>query len=408
MKKGIIVLLITVLAAGMVFAGTLTGSAGISFGFDLDKKDWGFTNSTSTKYKFTFELDTTAAGKDAHETNIWAEIAANASAVIKENKVVTTTVKLTTANIHIDEVTIGILNAGGAYDYAADYHDSDSDGTPDNDLVESEGYYAPGFTVSYSDWNGGFGAKGNTESEEYTIFAHVETPAFQFVEGLSTQAAAAVLAVKDNFGFYFAASATYTDGDKLNAGVAAELELAEEEVDVEAAASASYDFVSADVYFYTLAADRDADKKAYLDAKVAADYTIEGDVTVALKGYVDTTNVLADAREIELGVEATATIKPVEIFGKVSYAIYAKKLGLEGKVTYTHDVFTAYAKLVADVQLGDDSALLALKPELSISSSKIVENATLALTWKGADFAKNAKDEVTAKGKITASATIAF
>ena len=407
MKKGIIVLLITVLAAGMVFAGTLTGSAGISFGFDLDKKDWGFDNSTSTTYKFTFALDTTEAGIADHETNIWAEIAAKGSAEMNEKGFKLTAASITKANIHIDEVTIGILDAGGAYDYVADYH-KNSDGDPENDLVVSTGLYAPGFTVSYSDWNGGFGAKGNTESEEYTIFAHIQTPAFQFVEGLSTQAAAAVLAVKDNFGFYFAASAAYTDGDKLNTSVAAELALAEEEVDVEAAASASYDFVSADVYFYTLAADRDADKKAYLDAKVAAKYTIEGDVTVALKGYVDTINVLADAREIELGVEATATIKPVEIFGKVSYAIYAKKLGLEGKVTYTHEVFTAYADLKADIQLGDDSALLALKPELSISSSKIVENAKLALTWKGADFAKNEKDEITKKGAITASATIEF
>ena len=52
MKKGIIVLLITVLAAGMAFAG-LTGSAAINLGYDLDSKDYGFANDAKATYKFT-------------------------------------------------------------------------------------------------------------------------------------------------------------------------------------------------------------------------------------------------------------------------------------------------------------------------------------------------------------------
>ncbi len=424
MKKGIIVLLITVLAAGMAFAG-LTGSAAINLGYDLDTKDYGFANDAKATYKFTFEFDTASAEVADHQTNVWAEIAAEASASISYNKkdaanntkeaiwtfdasttgkvsVGTVKIAIKKANIHVNDFTFGILNAGGAYNYAADYH-LDDDGDPILDKVKSEGGKAPGFTVSYNGYSAGFGFKGNSEAKTYNVLAHAQTKSFDLAEGLSAQAAAYAFVSDAAKNFYGAAKAAYA-ADKLSADAAAEIAINDSKVNVEAAANASYDFVYANVYFYTLALDREANVKPYLDAKVGAGYTFAGDVEVKVNGFVDAENVLADAREITVGADATATVAPVSVLGKVSYGIYGKQLALEGKVTYNHEVFTAYAQLKSALTIGADPALTSLKPELSVSTDKIVENAGLALTWKGADFAKG----IEKKGAITASATIKF
>ena len=80
MKKGIIVLLITVLVAGVAFAGTLKGSAGLSFKVDLDAKTWGFSNDKAWEYSFDFEFDTTKVEVGEHKTDLWAELAISGSA----------------------------------------------------------------------------------------------------------------------------------------------------------------------------------------------------------------------------------------------------------------------------------------------------------------------------------------
>ena len=416
MKKGIIVLLITVLAAGMAFAG-LTGSAAINLGYDLDSKDYGFANKTNGTYKFSFTFDSSSAEVSDHQTDIWAEIAAEASAVcsvtkkdvesgLKVSDDVAATVKfnITKANIHINDITIGILNAGGAYNYAADYH-LDDNGDPKTNKVFTDKNMAPGFTVSYDGYGAGFGFSGKSDAETYKVLAHVQTKQFEFVEGLTAQAAAHAYVADNAKQFYFAAKTAYK-ADKLSAGAAGEIKINDSKLDVEAAANASYDFVYANLYFYTLAADRDADKKARLDAKLGAGYTFGEDVEVSVNGYVDAVDVIKDVREITIGADASATVSPVSVFGKASYGIYGKKLALEGKVTYNHEVFTAYAQLKAALAIGADPALTSLKPELSVSTDKIVENATLALTWKGAEFAEGAAAK--ANGAIMASATIKF
>ena len=417
MKKGIIVLLITVLAAGMAFAG-LTGSAAINLGYDLDDSKYGFENLEGVKYSFSFTFDTVSADKAEHQTNVWAEIGAEASAVYKYStgddpvesngngvdKDVVAKVKfnITKANIHVNDFTFGILNAGGAYDYAADYHKK-SNGDPKTDKVYTDAALAPGFTVDYMGYSAGFGLEGDAKNNKYSVLAHAQTKSFDLAEGLSAQAAGLAFVTDSAKKFYGAAQAAYA-ADKLSVDAAAEVAINDSKVDVEAAANAKYDFVYANVYFYTLAADRDASVKARLDAKVGAGYTFAGDVEVKVNGYVDAERVLADDREITVGADATATIAPVSVSGKASYGIYGKKLALEGKVTYTHEVFTAYAQLKSALTIGADPALTSLKPELSVSTDKVVENATLALTWKGAEFAGASKEN----GKVAASATIKF
>ncbi len=429
MKKGIIVLLITVLAAGMAFAG-LTGSAAINLGYNLDTKNYGFENDAKATYKFKFSFDTASAEVAEHQTNVWAEVAAEASAYIEYSKkdaesgytgsiskitgtivegkpvIDFGTVKITVkkANIHVNDITFGILNAGGAYNYAADYH-LDDNGKPLTNKVFTKEAMAPGFTVSYDGYGAGFGFTGKSDAETYKVLAHVQTKQFEFVEGLTAQAAAHAYVADNAKQFYFAAKTAYK-ADKLSAGAAGEIKINDSKFDVEAAANASYDFVYANLYFYTLAAERDADVKARLDAKLGAGYTFGEDVEVSVNGYVDAVDVIKDAREITIGADASATVSPVSVFGKASYGIYGKKLALEGKVTYNHEVFTAYAQLKAALTIGADPALTSLNPELSVSTDKIVENATLALTWKGAEFAEGAAAKK--NGAIKASATIKF
>ena len=179
MKKGIIVLLIAVLVSGFAFAG-FSGNAKITFGADLDAKTFGFGNWATGKYTFSFTYDTLAAGKDAHETDLWAEIAAEGSVKLSStaqiaantdvSKVaapsasadgsIKATFKITKANIHVGEWTFGILNAGAAVNYAKSYY-TDDDGNAINTVVGGGARLVPGFTVAYAGWRGGLGFKGN-------------------------------------------------------------------------------------------------------------------------------------------------------------------------------------------------------------------------------------------------------
>ena len=78
MKKGIIVLLITVLAAGMVFAD-FSGDAYIQFNADLDNKNYGFANGTD--FSFTFKVASEVA-KIAGENPVHVELEATADLIV--------------------------------------------------------------------------------------------------------------------------------------------------------------------------------------------------------------------------------------------------------------------------------------------------------------------------------------
>ena len=175
MKKGIIVLLITVLAAGMAFA-TFTGSASINFGVSLDEKGWGFTNTQKIdEYSFTFALDTQSATKGAdHQTDIWAEIEAAASGAIelkkgKDAPAFTVKAEITTANIHVYDFTIGILGPKAAYDYASSWTLND-DSEPNHDFANAGAFETlpGGFNVSYKGYTASFGINNAYTAEKKT------------------------------------------------------------------------------------------------------------------------------------------------------------------------------------------------------------------------------------------------
>ena len=168
MKKGIIVLLITVLAAGMAFA-TFTGSASINFGVSLDEKGWGFTNKKAfDEYSFTFGIDTQSASVGAeHQTDIWAELEAEASVSVLKKKddaapYFDMDMDITVANIHVYDFTIGILGPKAAYDYASSwtndrdtvYHSPNHNYA--NNAKDVFKHSAGGFNVSYQGYTFSF------------------------------------------------------------------------------------------------------------------------------------------------------------------------------------------------------------------------------------------------------------
>ena len=455
MKKGIIVLLIAVLVAGVAFAGTLKGSAGLSFKVDLDEKTWGFSNDKAWQYSFDFEFDTTKVEVGEHKTDLWAELAISGSATTGLDKAADAAgefhgayaVKLTKAEIHYGEnLVFGLLNSGAAADYAKHY--SVKVGGALVSAVAGPGAaYLPGFTVKYKDITGGFGAKGqwNENDNFYNLFGHVEVPVKINDELTVAGAAYFALSNQANYGGDWAnrtviggaAKAGYK-AEKISGNVAADLQFNKVNVEnedgkflFEVAADGAYklndkDTVSLNVYatpgrafeakttpttYLYVGDNADAIK---LDAKAAAGYTIksEENMEIGVSGYVEVTDALIDKREIT--VSATETVKLLEkkalaLTFSETYKIFAKTLKLTAKAEYTAEKFVAWVE-AKDIsfKFGDEVKVTAIKIEAGIKSTKIIENAEIGLKYTGANFAKNATDEITAKGAVTAYVTIAF
>ena len=451
MKKGIIVLLIAVLVAGFAFAGTLTGSASISFGVNLDEKTFGFANSTAAKYNFKFEFDTTKVEVSEHQTELWAEIAAEATAYIKVKDGGLTSgtaiqgnyeVKITKANIHVGEWTFGILNAGTAVNYAKSYYKND-DGSAVNDLVKGGSKEVAGFTVAYQDWKGGFGLKGNWANDEFfiNVFAHGETKAFKFGanEEFSAQAG----------GYVHYYRGELVGAEPKNAGGAVKVAYAADKFSADAAADLRINRVAGENKFlfeatanatYTINENGKAGLNVYatnalgedikLDAKAWANYNFDFDGTkLETTAYVDVRDILTDERTFEVKATEKLTLDKLvlefsEKYGYMQvtvldpYAIEAYAFKFTAKATYTAEKFKATAAIddltFGKLTVGDESlTAMVLKASCGISSTAIIENAEIGATYKGFGFYKifasglDDSSEIT-KGAIEAYAKITF
>ena len=429
MKKGIIVLLVAVLISGFAFAGTFTGSASIEFGVDLDGHTWGFANKTAGKYTFKFELDTTAVSIGAdHQTDVWAELEASASANIALTEAGLAanatafdpkyTAKITKANIHVGEITFGILNAGTAVDYAKSYYKV---GNAVLDKVKGDDKLLPGFTVTYDGWYGGLGATGlwDDDSSTYSIWAHAKTKAFTFAEGLTGEAGG--YAFLDSTDKYVGGGLKVDyAADKLTAGIAGDGVLKRGNIDfgIEGAIYATYDFLRLDIYGASAAYfdTYTEDDFLKLDAKLSAKKTFDlnEDIALAVEGWVDARDTLIKALAIEIGSTQSTTVDAFTIalaetvtLNNLADADKDVAVGLVAseKVTYKAEKFTAWESVAATFDFSADEALKAVVVEAGISSTAVVENATLALVYKTQAAKIAFKDS---KGAITASCTIAF
>ena len=442
MKKGIIVLLIAVLVSGFAFAGTFKGSAGIEFGVDLDTHDWGFANPKTGKYSFKFEFDSTkvAIGED-HQTDVWAELAAEATAWVSlKNAALATnadlapkyTAKITKANIHVGEITFGILNSGTAVDYAASYYDDDEDGAADYDFLGGESRLAPGFTVEYKGWYGGFGATGNWHAEdnaddnERLIWGHGKTQSFELAEGLTAEAGGYAVISPDKY-IGGGLKVDYA-ADKLTAGIAGDGALKKGEVNfgLEGAIYAQYAFaeegaVRLDIYgaskdYIPYYAEDDFLLK--LDAMVSAGYkfTLSDDIVLDVNGFVDVRDIVNSALTLTVGAEESTSIDRFDLYASEAFMAIGLAdadidpvfmLLLDFKVTYNHEKFKAWAEIEPSFLFDADDntdTFAALEFNCGISSDAIIEGAVLKLVYKDVDFL----DFENNKGNITASCTIPF
>ena len=402
MKKILSIALIAALIVGSAFAGFKKGEATIDLGYNLDSQAYGFANGTAVKYNFGFVLGEENAEK-AGEGDLRAEIAASFKAEFKAADytgpvtiadAVVSTLKITKANIIYKDVTVGILGAGKSATYAADYH-VDDDGDPLRDkVVGIDG--VKGFTVSAFGYNGGFGLEGDADAETYAVLAHVQTKSFDLAEGVTAQAAAGMKVTDTSKAFGVSAKAALSK-DLLSASIAADFAVAEK-VALEVAAKAAYDFVSADVYFFSV----DGFETNVLDAKLAASKAVSETVTVG--GSVEVIDALADARELKVGANVKAVVAPVTVEAKADYAVFGKAVEATVKATYAAEKFSAYAKFVAGMKFADEFAMTKIAPEVGVSSDAIVSGATLSFGWTGADFAETANK----KGAIKATAKISL
>ena len=446
MKKGIIVLLIAVLISGFAFAGTFKGSAGIEFGVDLDTHVWGFANPKTGKYTFKFEFDSTkvAIGED-HQTDVWAELAAEASAWVSLNNAALATnanvqpkytAKITKANIHIGDITIGILHSGTAVDYAASYYDDDEDDVPDYNILGGESRLAPGFTVTYDGWYGGFGATGNWHAEddaddnEYMIWGHGKTKSFEIADGLTAEAGGyAVLDKRAGGDRYLGGGLQVAyEQEKLTAGIGGDGALKKGSVDfgVEGSIYADYAFaeegnVRLDIYGASkgyIPYYGEDDFLLKLDAMVSAGYkfTLSDDIVLDVNGFVDVRDIVHENLLVGIGAEESTSIKAFDIYASETLAIIglANKdidplfvLMLDFKVTYNHEKFKAWAELEPSFLFDTDDStdtFSMLEFNCGISSDAIIEGAILKLVYKDVDLL----DFENARGNITASCTITF
>ena len=453
MKKGIIVLLVAVLALGSAFAVTMTGSANLDFGYNFKTTEWGFDNGKSAKTSFTFELASDKADFGSKgEGDLYAEIAAEFSVTLSSSVAPTKTwidtgsswyyieasnltdgsiptfggkwvAKITKANIIYKDLTIGILNAGGGKDYAKTYYYEKSDSSNhkyvQESIVKMGSKLADGFTFDYAKKvNGGFGANGNVNNGTYNVFAHAELTAienFKAYAWTNLKETAKVLG----------AGATYTyAADELSATAAADVKYTVDgDAEIEFAANANYDFLTFDAYYLT----KDTFNTNKLDAKVAATF----DDGVVAGAYVDVRDIISKAQDITLNVDFNEGIVITNAWVETIVDGSLLAAGIEGAVdavtfgcSYTTNyefndhIIAASAKYKADkftasIGTGSDGIeftdkLVHASVKASVESDAIIDNCTLRIAYTGADFAKNATDEIINAGAITASATIKF
>ncbi|MDD4007973.1 MAG: hypothetical protein PHO44_08335 [Sphaerochaetaceae bacterium] len=412
MKKILTILLVAVLAVGFAFAADFTGNATISAGYNLDNTDWGFANATAlTAGNITLKLGGADVGSTG-EGDIYAEIAGTyainllvatttGATPVTIVPTLNSTFEITDANIHFGEdLVVGILNAGGGYSYAVSYWDDNDDGDADVEAVALGSKMAPGFTVTYKDYTAGFGMNGNAKAKTYKFFGQAQTPSYTLAEGVTLQAAAYGYLANDDKAAGAAVKGAYA-GDAFTANLGVDF-VYDGGAKVEAALKAAYAPVTLDVYF----TNQDVSN---LSAKVAVEM---GNITASVdaRSLLNVESLAAAAQPRKVSVAVKGVFDAIEAQVTFGSTFAAKTYAFGGYVKYSAEKFAV--KGGADLTLNaaaDPAKLTAIKPYVQITSTALVNNATLTLAWAGADFADaNADGKVNALGAITASCEIAF
>ena len=449
-KKGLLLLLVVVLIAGHAFAD-FSGNARIVFAVDLDTKEFGFNDLATCKYSFDVTYDTLPAGKDAHETDLWAEIGfkgsvdCSASVRIASNTPVwrydevgkqgeggiSASFKVTKADIHIHDFTFGILNSGTGVDYAWSYYkEAILNLLPENDVVEGPEKLLPGFTVDYKGWRGGFGLVGSMQSNRwpFAVVAHGESKKYSFGadDAIYAQAGGYIWYYSDvrvgapdkNAGGAFQ---TGYKSDRLTADLASDLRIVRKggknKFEYEVSFDSTYtinDRGSLELNVYAAPGILTSSVKKYadsykntvkLDSRLLAKYKFDLNGTeIKTESYVDIRDSVINAREIELYTEQSFKVMndKLALKSSQSYNIFSSELELTAKATYTHEKFETWASLKSLKYSFQEKKFSDLQVEGGITSKALIENAEVGLTYKSADFA------VTKLGTVELYATVSF
>ncbi len=418
MKKFSAVLLILALVGGALFA-SFTGSAGVSFGFDLDSKEYGFENTTKLSAELNFfEKLVDKAG----EGDIYAEIKAELTLGLKfedlasgadltgvgvavvldedgDPEVTVTqakfvgTAKITEASIVGDNWKVGILGAAGAPNFAASAIDfNDDDEAFDLAFAPKVG---AGLTVGFADYTFGLAVPydaNNIEDKEYNVFLSAVTPAYEFADGLTGKFGAAGLLADDYMGGFASLEVAFAQDD-LNVTLASDLSFAkDQDFGVEVAVAAGYDFIDADLYYALKDYDGAYGGEDHI-LSVQAHAEIEGfDITVGGLNLVNKQDLYASV-DYDINEQFSVGVNG-------GYVIADKVWSAGGNVKYTHDMFTATAS--GALKGADELDEVIVK--VGASSDTLIGGATLALDY----VSKNLVADPAGAGTIVASATIAF
>ncbi len=207
MKKILTIALVALLATASVFAD-FTGSATLGFGYNFEKRNFGFSNSTATtlEYEITSgkaevpapvedatEETTEAADVPAEVTEVAPEEAPSIYAGIKgsfslkaKDAAISLDSKVDEAYVAGSNWKVSILGAADGLDYASSsldsYYDSDADAKATT-TVKVAAAKAPGFTAEYNGWKLGVGlVAGTNKVAEYNTDGLLEVYKYTYYE----------------------------------------------------------------------------------------------------------------------------------------------------------------------------------------------------------------------------------
>jgi len=438
MKKISAVLLVLVLVGSVVFAG-FTGSATTSFGYNLDSGKYGFDNSKAVSVDVNFvellgeaksdgdvyvdikaTLDFNFNNADADDVDVWDPDVDMSWTDDDDADFVTPLITSLTfhhAKIVGDDWYVGILGTLNAPNFATSTIDSDDLASDNNSLgfevddatvyadVRARDYVsknAKGVEFGYAGYVVSLGFTGDTSTDAYNLFGTLETPAFEFGDGLTGQFGASGLVSDAKKAASVSAKVDYANDD-LAVGVATDAILDGDDFLLDATVAAKYDAYSLDVYFAT-----DAYRGPYagsaienlLSAKVAA---VIDPVTITVTG-----KDLINTQNLGASVKFQATDE-LAVTGRGGYKLSDKSWNGGADVAYVAKDFTA--KLGGTYRSSERISLNA-----SVESDTLIPGAVLKLAYAGDDLTEvdgkpasglGSYDNAN-KGSVKASVKIAF
>ena len=440
MKKGIIVLLIAVLASSFAFAG-LSGSAGVRFDayFGNDAKAFLTSNAKSLDFSFTF---TSEKVEVAGDEDVHVEVAASAKFILGDREVSITTdptngilignttdatrgigavISLDTAKIVGKNWYVSVLGTQDAYDYAKaaalqvhtkkvkddfgnvyDYEDQAASYKADYNKV-------PGVTVGFNGFTFSAGADLVKVGDEGIFIASgsIETPEFAFNEDAVKVQAAAEFS-------RFAIKAGQLEGKDSVVGASAKATVAVQDITVGAAVDMGveylgdergpiqtetefnvdgrvdfkYNFVDVNVYTYAgkagLKSTNGTFDKFYLEAKAAFDlnaFELPLKVTATVKNITNAEVRVDGGDPVKAGIMPSIKVEYAKdaITAAASFGYNTENKGWNTLVygTYAFEKFTAGA----GVFVKGDTELTKIAFGAFAESDKLVKGATFGLAY---------------------------